>query len=209
MKYNAVALLILCLTMSVQFVHAQSPKGKYVIFTFEYINNKSPHGKQIYYWIQSVDSISRQQIHLDKILLSDYSESELQDCCTGKSINPYTSTSASANSYNFNKKYYMALDTIECIIKKHRKRIQTVDKANEQGINDLLSIYITPVEGIFCLSKFISIRDREKLYKGSICIPYSSFSYYRKFWESDEYKSVMKHDYSLLLYSILPPNHVE
>ena len=193
--------------MSIQFAYAQLSKAKYIVFTFEYSNNESPHGTQIYYWIQSVDSIGRQHSHLNKLLLSGYSESELQSCCIGKSINPYTSTSV--NSYNFNQKYYMALDTVERIIKKYRKRIRVEYKDHEKKAGETINIYITPIEGIFCVSGFIPLRDREMLYKDSIIIPYSSFCFYRRFWESEEYKYVVKHDYTRFLYSILPPNIVK
>lgn len=206
MKYNT-AIFVVLLTISVQFAHAQLSKGKYIIFTFEYINNNSPHGTQIYYWIQSVDSLSQQQPHLDKLLLSGYSISELQDCCSGKSINPYTGTNT--NSYEFGNKYYMSIDTISFIIRNSRKKIKSIHKTIKEKNNDLLNIYITPVEGVFCSSKFSPIRDKENLYKGLISIPYSSFCFYKNFWKSEEYRFIKNSNYLKFMYSILPPNRIE
>ena len=206
MKYKSSTLLILFLTMSIQFARAQLTSNKYIIFTFEYFSNKSPHGTQVYYWIQSVDSLNRQNPHLSKLILSGYSVSELQDCCSGKSINPYTSTSTSTNLYNFPQKYYMVLDSVERIIKRHRKRIQVAHKMYENKFSETTKIYITPIQGVFCQSKFAPLRDREMIYNGSISAPYANLSFYQGFWGSEEYKFVIKRDYSKFMYSTLPPN---
>jgi hypothetical protein len=206
MKFIYVASLIIGMLFMNHVAYSQLPQNRYLIFSFEDTYKISPHGTQTYYWIQPIDSVKKGNRILKKIFVSGYSTSELQDCCLGKAINPYAGVIGSG-SYSFSKEHYLMLDTLERMIKRHRKKIQSIKIVQKQGQQETANLFATPITGLFCMSDFLNIGLHGQNYNGKIYVPYGHFSFINNFWISQEGNAVLITDFSKFPFSILPASH--
>src|SRR5256885_1008648 len=128
-------------------------RRSYVIITVEDSFSRGFEGIFNYYWIIESDSIKVFN-SLFYPLLFDFSKSNFENCCKGIDIDPFSLTKADSVYYIGNE-YYKEAKTLEKIIRSKRKKVQQITKnwVLRKG-KELITFYITPINGIFCSSNF-------------------------------------------------------
>lgn len=180
----------------------QNLRHNYVVFTFEDTYKVSQHGKSLYYLIEPVDSIASKHNALSFIFLSGFSKDNLDDCCSGKEINPFAITANT--SYGFSEKYSRSLDSLKQIIYKNRRRVQVIKKTWASGQIENIEIFVTPISGVFCSSKFSKIGLYSSDYSGLLYLGNSNFHGIESFWSTKEGSIISKQDYSSTFFSVFP-----
>ena len=180
--------------------------GKYIIFTFENKYKISPHGTKTFYWIVAEDSVKSYNLVLHHLFSRKYySNTYLTDCCAGKDIDPFLDDGSPTATYD--PLYYKSLDTLNKIVKKNRRKLQTNIKKWKDGQQEYTTIFATPVSGKFCSSNFHILGQMRLGYKRKVYMPYSSFSYSKDFWKSEfeKAKYILHYDYySKVKFDIIP-----
>lgn len=158
---------------------AQISRSQYVVFMFEDTYKNSPHGTDTYYWIIPADSLKKHK-RIAPLLLSGFSKTTLESCCKGDTIDPYAVTATT--SYDFSNNYFAGIDSLRQLIFKNRKRIQIISKKWESGQREKLKVFATPIQGIFCSSKYSIQSSKIGKDNGRIYFPVSGFNYITNFW---------------------------
>ena len=175
---------------------------KYVIITFEDIYNVAKYEKKNYYWIVSQDSIISYNIVLSHLFIGGFSKTNLDDCRMGVFFDPYIITQNT--NYNFDSIFYCNLTKLENILNKKKKKLQQIKKKWSTGKKEIITIFATPIIGIFCSSDYHILGQQRYGYNKKIYLPVSSFLYSEEFWKSDKAKFILKYDLSKLNFSIIP-----
>lgn len=173
----------------------------YIIFTIEDTYKVSQHGTQTYFWIIPVDSIKSHNMTISRLFLSDFTRSNLEDCCLGKPFDPFVYDQDP--SIALDSDYRERLDNLKQLVRQRKKKIQKIDKKWESGQAETVVIFATPVVGEFCSSDFHPIGQHRTGYRGRVYLPKASFRYDDTFWSSSRADYVMKKDFSLLDFDII------
>lgn len=189
---------LLGLLLSSQLALGQAYRSTYLLFTFEDINNRSPHGTQTYYWLQPLDSVS-QGLALRPLFLSGFSQQDERACCQGQAINPYLVTQSS--SYDFDQRHFTTLDTLRHLLRTQRRKIQTIHKRWATGQQQTITVYLTPISGVFCTANFLN----SGLYTRRLYLPQAKFAGAPSFWQSKASKLTGNWDYSDVPFAVLRP----
>ena len=179
---------------------AQEPSNKYVIFTFEEHYRISPHGMRKYYWIQQIDSTGSNPLHLSALFISIYSKDNLDDICMGIMTDPFLV--GESTNFNLPDKHIAVRDSLQILIDKNRKRIQTIQKSWDNGQKSSIYVYVTPISGKFCAAKLRRKESNGEYYNGRIFLPFSNFHLTKEFWDTEAGKRIRASDFSRTNYSI-------
>jgi hypothetical protein len=200
--------IVLSFLATIDILYAQQPVvSRFIILTVEDKWSKNYEGTYRYYWICEYDSIrglSHSEFH--PFFLSAFSKSNLDDCCNGIAIDPFTVTQ-SDSVYEMEKKYYAELDNLKLLIKTGRKKTQEIVKKWSSTKNtQFITFFITPIKGRFCITEISKNGQSRTGYKGKVFIPYSSFELDNGFWNTPKSSFLLNHDfYSLRYNSVSPP----
>ncbi len=181
---------------------AQSPIHKYVIITFEDVYKQSQHGVKSYYWIVNQDSIKSPDFKMSFLFLSNFSKSDLIDCCNGKDIDPLAVFQNRSDGI-FDQTYYKKLEQLKLLIKTKRIRLQTIRKNWQSGQQEVITVFATSIQGNFCSSNFHVLGQQRYGYKGKVFIPNSSFTYSDDFLNSKDAKLILNQDFSKRQFDII------
>jgi hypothetical protein len=193
--------LLLALLLSSQLVAGQAAQGTYLLFTFEEATSRSPHGTKTYYWLQPLDSIAQGPL-LRPLFVHGFSQQDDLACCQGQAVNPYAVTQSS--SYDFDQPHYVAVDSLRHLLQTQRRKIQTIRKRSANGQQQTLTVYLTPVSGVFCAANFLQIGLYATNYAGRLYLPRAKFVGVPSFWQSQESQQVAAADYSRVPFAIFP-----
>lgn len=206
MTKNKIILLALLLVGSIAIVCAQEKQTKeYLILSFErkfVVSKISPHGVQSYYWIIPLDSIKSYKYHVYHLFIDGFSKKNIDDCCSGKEIDPFLVFSNEAKSRDTLD--YKSLDKLHRIIKENKKELLSVSKKWKTGNREDIKIFAIPISGKFCWSDFHQFGQKRTGYKGKVFIPYSTFDFLPGFWDSSISKFVINRDFSKIEFDIIP-----
>jgi len=183
----------------------------YVIFNFVHHHHGSirPHlGNFVdnYYWIVPIDSINNKwAFNISPLIVNAESQIEVDKCAKGNT----------ANFFGFwegaSEEYINEIDSFMKIIKKNRKKIQTItiewhkDKIRKK---EKIEVYAIPISGIFCncIQVYYTGASKIEEFSGKMFyIPYSDFKYIESFWGSSEWEIVKYVDYSIVNFTSLTP----
>lgn len=196
MQKTISTVLMVCLYFLTSNIYAQNlQKSKFIIITFEDDYSKSFHGIQRYFWVIPIDSIKSFQNILYPIYLSSYSKSHLNDCILGKSIDP-SIPSLKPGDRDFDSLWNASHNTLDELIFKKRKLVQTIKKIWSNGNKETISIYATPIITEFCSCNFMVTTQTLGVYDGKIFLAGNFSEGYNEFWKSDLASFVLKQDYS-------------
>jgi hypothetical protein len=193
--------LLLALLLSSQLVAGQAFRGTYLLFTFEETASRSPHGTQTYYWLQPLDSIAHGPL-LRPLFMQGFSQQDELACCQGQAINPYAVTQSS--SYNFDQPHYAAVDSLRHLLQTQRRKMQTIRKRWASGQQQTLTVYLTPVSGVFCAANFLQVGLYATSCAGRLYLPRAKFVGVPSFWHRSESQQVAAWDYSRVPFAIFP-----
>lgn len=198
--------LVLCLllsfcTLADAFSQGTEP-GLYVVITFDDVYKISQHGKRDYFWIISNDSLKSYESKLSRLFLSDFTKNNLEDCCSGKPIDPFVFTEGSI--FTFDDRYSKDLETLTQLILKHKRKLQRISKKWETGQEETITVFATPIRGRFCSSEYHLSGQIRRGYKGQVFLPFSSFAYAEDFWKTTNAKFILDQDFSRHKFDLTP-----
>ena len=174
----------------------------YVIITIEDTYKISQHGTQTYFWIVPVDSIKSYNTTMSRLFLSDFTMNNLDDCCSGKAIDPFVYEQNS--NFSIDATYSASLKNLKELVLKNKKKVQRIEKKWYSNQNETIVVYATPVSGKFCSSDFHPIGQHRTGYHGRVYVPKSSFAHSENFWSSLKANYILKQDFSALDFDIIP-----
>lgn len=186
--------------MTNSFAQGQQPVP-YIILTIEDTYKVSQHGTQTYFWIIPVDSIKSYNMTISRLFLSDFTRSNLEDCCLGKPFDPFVYDQNL--SIALDSDYRERLDNLKQLVLNRKKQIQKINKKWKSGQAETIVIFATPVVGEFCSSDFHPIGQHRTGYLGRVYLPKASFKYDDTFWSSPKADYVEKQDFSILDFDII------
>jgi hypothetical protein len=171
-------------------------EGKYVVFLFERQRNNMHKEKDFFYWITSIDSISKQGFNLFPLYLSDFTKSDLIKCSRGETINPYLINGDTI--HDLDKESKSSIHNLFELISKNQTKIQSISKTWGKKNKETVNVYVTPITGNFfsCVMESFELID----YTGSIYLPASDFKIYIGFWDLPVAKNVISQDYSYFFF---------
>ncbi len=190
-------LLVILLFVNHMAMAQKVESGKYVILTVEDFFSKSFEGGKKYFFIVKTDSIKSLNNTFSLLITSGFSKRQLENCCTGIDIDPFTFTMADS-TFKLGEKYIRESDQFDNLVLSKRKKIQTVKK--EWIITkstETITFYVTPIKGKFCSSEFEKSGQWKIDYSGKIFIPYSSFELDVEFWDSEKFQNLSRKIYLL------------
>ena len=195
--------VLLSAGMTNREARGQSTSGTYLVYTFEDTYKISPHGTESYYWLQPLDSVQAGPAGLRVFFPFGFEASTLFDCRQGTAFNPF-SVPVTDMQHKFDKQYFAAADTLERVVYRGRKKIQTITKRWGSGQRETIEVYVTPVAGRFCYAPFSQAGFRGSSYRGLVFLPLSHFKPYPAFWSDPRHAHVLNQDYSQVPFSALP-----
>ena len=174
----------------------------YVILSIEQTHTISQHGTRTYFWIIPVDSIKPNgSSTIARLFLSGFTADNLEDCCSGKPIDP--SIVFGNSSFTLETDYQLGLRSLMELVLKNRRKVQKIQKKWKDQTETIV-VFATPVLGQFCSSDFHEIGQHRTGYRGEVYIPKSSFRNYDMFWSSPKANNIVHHDFSTLDIDIIP-----
>jgi hypothetical protein len=200
MKRKKIKILFLCIFLFEGLFAQSGPKG-YVIISFEDTWKVSFEGKIIYPWIIPQDSINSVDFPLSYLFVSHISTKDVIDCKNGLPIDPGTIFSVPNDTFDVTVNDQIAL--LKDILSKNKRQIESITKKWEIGQVEKVVVYATPVIGEFCFTGYHKVGKASDRYKGKVCIPLSSFTVDKTFWENSKSKFVLHRDYSNINFKIL------
>ena len=199
-KILSLIILISIISMGPPKIKPVGQNSKYVIFTFHEKYKISQHDEKNYYWILPQDSISTNKFNIARLFISGFSVNNLNDCCNGKGIDP--ELVRSDEDYHLDTEYIKSINALRQLI--NNNKIQTIHKKWQQGQEQDIEIYITPILGKFCSANYGWNGHKTRNYNGIVYIPKSDFNYDVGFWNTLEYKKIITQDFSEVKYYIIP-----
>jgi hypothetical protein len=194
--------VLLLMTLASREVRSQTRSGTYLIYSFEDTYKTSQHGTTTYYWLQPLDSVQSGPAALSVFYQSGFSTNVLAKCENGTAFDPFVIHQD--ESYQFDRKHYATADTLERLIYKGRKKIQTITKRWPAGQRETVEVFVTPIAGRFCSAPFSPGGPHGFGYRGLIFLPVSHFKARPGFWSDPRSTDVLTSDYSRVHFSILP-----
>jgi hypothetical protein len=194
--------LVLLFGLAINLFSQNSESSGYVILTIEDTYKTSQHGTQTYFWIAPVDSINSYNSRMARLFISGFTQNNLEDCCSGKPIDPVVYDQNSNSSLE--QDYALRLMDLKELILKNKKKVQKISKNWQSGQVETVVIFATPVLGQFCSSDFHPIGQHRTGYNGKVYVPKSSFKYDGKFWTTSKANYILKQDFSVLDFDIIP-----
>jgi hypothetical protein len=172
----------------------------YVIISFEDVYKISNHKIKTYHWIVEIDSIQSYDIQ-PSYLFFNFSKQNLEDCCKGIEVDPFLVFPNS--KYEIDSLHVSDINKLSAIIAKNKRKVLEVKKNWTSGQKETITIYATPVIGKFCSSNFHKIGQQRQGYTGRVFMPFSSFEYQSKFWQSPESKFILNIDLSKIKFDAI------
>lgn len=196
--------LFFLLVLAGQNTMAQKQEpNSYIILTVEDSFSRGFEGIKTHYWIIETDSIKSSSSPFHPLLLSGFSKNNFEDCCNGIDVDPFVITS-SDSVFNIGNAYFRELEHLEKLVLAKRKKVQQITKEwTLKKSKELISFYITPIKGRFCVSEFANTGQWRTGYSGRIFIPYSSFQANLDFWKSTQFSILANMDFANLKYNIV------
>lgn len=194
-KYNAVFLI--CIILYGNVFAQNSQRTKFVVITYEDNYSKSLHGNQRYFWVIETDSIKSFKSLLYPLYLSNYSQTHLSNCVSGKSIDPAIPT-LKPGDHDFDSLWLDSHEKLEKLIYVRRKLIQTIQKKWSSGNKETITIYATPIIGEFYSCQLLLTGQPPYPYKGRIFLAGNFVKNDDQFWKSALANFILKQDFSNL-----------
>lgn len=178
-----------------------------LIISIEVEKNKGLHKIQNDYWVVSINSWTNpNEKSLYPFNIEGFSATDLDECCIDKELilfNPTTS-----ESFDFEDGFLQSQNNLLSLVKENRTKVQTINKKWKSGIREKITIYVTPVNGIFCTCEVKHKNEHIDIgFEGEILMPISDFEYNPIFLKSDLYKNIIKYDFSELPFLSLHTMH--
>lgn len=174
----------------------------YVIVTIEDTYKTSQHSTQTYFWIVPVDSIKSYSSVMSRLFISDFTINNLEDCCSGKPIDPRVYDQNS--NFALDSDYLSSLRNLRELVLKNKRKVQQIDKKWQSGQTEKVVVFATPILGQFCSSDFHQIGQHRTGYHGKVYVPKSSFKHFENFWSSSKADYILKQDFSTLDFDVIP-----
>ena len=162
---------------------------EYLVVSFEIDRTKDAHDTKKYYWIISKDSLGSLNATLSPLFLTGFTNDQFQSCCNGNEVDIYSFKKG--DTFDLSDQY---LITLNGIIEKNKRKIQTVTKNWNNGYKERIDIYVTPVKGQFCMCPMSQKSEEMIGFNGCIFLPKGNFVYDDSFWESAKAKSPILND---------------
>jgi hypothetical protein len=193
-------LIMIFLSCFANKVNSQEIEKGYIIYSFEINRHQGSHGNFLYYWITPIDLIKKEAaIKLFPVYLDNfYATNDFNDCCSQKSIDIFTATTAT--KFEISDFYDKQLDTLILIVSKNKKLVQKITKKWTNGAKEDIHIWATPIIGQFCSCGLVGYSVERIDYKGLIFLPKSDFSLFDDFWNQEISKEILFTDYSKFAY---------
>ncbi|BDD06797.1 hypothetical protein [Aureibacter tunicatorum] len=170
-------------------------KSKYIIVSFE-LKKQKPKITQVFHWIVATDSVEdRITFDIYPLYIEEPTDYNLNRCINGDTVTVFSA----AGEFMFSDEYKTQLNELITIIDSRKIKVQKTTLKWAKGIRgkEKVSVYITPISGIFC--HCLQIHKNYKVeFKGLVYMPVSSFSFDDKFWNTKSAKIVKYADYSLV-----------
>lgn len=184
-------------------LHARSQNvaGNFVVFTFEDAHKISQHGLKRSYWVVPVDSIRADAFPASVLLLHNFTRTDLDSCCRGRPLTPFEF--APGVSFHFEPSYGAGVDTLERLIRRHRKAVQRLTKRWETGQREIVKVFATPLTARFCAAPISNLGRFHFGYTGCIYVPQTRFRAFDTFWGTQQAALVLNRDYSRLNFNIV------
>lgn len=178
-----------------------------LVISIEIERNKGLHKFRNDYWVVSINSWTKpNERSLYPLNLYGFSATDLDECCIDKELILFNPTTL--ESFEFEEGFLQSQNNLISLIKEKRKIIQTINKKWKSGIREKITVYITPVNGIFCICEVKHKNEHVDIgYEGEILMPLSDFEYNPTFLKSDLYKNIIKYDFSELPFLSLHTMH--
>lgn len=171
----------------------QDDENKLLIISIEKRTNRSVHKLEKNYWaIPQWEIEGALQEAILPLFIDGYSGTDLTECCQESSLTLFNYTKE--EDFTLEDNY----EILENIIKKHGKKIQVAKKIWAGGAKEKIKVYITPVEGKFCVCEILDARDNTNAkvgYIGNIVVPFAGLSYAPQFWHSSLDLQIAQFDY--------------
>lgn len=176
---------------------------RYAILTVEDSFSRGFEGTKKYYWIIEIDSIQLTKSAFYPLLLSRFSKNNFESCCKGIHTDPFVITPADS-VFDFGNDYFKESEYLTKLIISNRKKImQIVKEWPIKKSKEIITFYITPIQGKFCSSGFAKTGQWRTGYNGIIFIPYSTFEVNLDFWNSPQLSILSIMDFSYLNFNVV------
>jgi hypothetical protein len=96
------------------------------------------------------------------------------------------------------------MDSLRHLLRTQRRRIQTIRKRWASGQQQTLTVYFTPVSGVFCVANFWQSGLYATAYAGRLYLPRAKFVGLTSFWQRPDSQQVVAWDYSRVPFAIFP-----
>lgn len=194
MKYFLITALAL---ISIMEIRAANKGQFYCILSFERIRKGQADGTEIFFWMAEADSVKSQGFKLSPLYLGSFSNTLLQSCAEGDTVNPYLVTED--DNYEFEKGYEEMLSDLSASILSKKEKIQTIKKAWGKD-KETVTVYLTMVKGTFYDCQMTSFGYID--YQGKIFLPAGGIEYEVVNSEDAEIdlKAILKADYSYFFF---------
>lgn len=170
-----------------QYGMTQEVKKDYLVLTFEKINKKELHRDNLYYWIIPVDSLNSKNKQLYPFYIEGYSNSAFMNCKDSKAVNFFIPTKQT--NWDFSDEYLKMQEGIFEIIKDNRHKILTSKNKWDDGLEETLNVYITPITGVLCNCELNSENQVLINYHDKVYLPISDIQYLASFWPRKDFYS--------------------
>ena len=189
-------LLVIVLSLMALQLRSQDIEDKFVVVTIEKETDSKLHKRETDYWIVSLKLWEKSpEEAVLPLYLVGFSSTDFKECCTDKSLILFNSTTE--ETFEFAEDFKNDQNTLIKLIAKERKRVQTIKKKWVTGYKERVTIYLTPINGKFCLCSVVHKDGGSKLgYEGQAAMPVSGFSYDSTFWSSKEARQIERFDYA-------------
>nr|WP_294946058.1 hypothetical protein [uncultured Mucilaginibacter sp.] len=174
--------------------YCQPTKGKYLIITFEVINQPNHFDTRYFNYITPIDSIKKWKFEISPLMELVNSDYMFKRCIKGDTVNAFTSTTG--NNY---KERFSTINKLDSIIKKRRFKVQTIDKKWEDRL-EKVNVYITPVIGDFCkcFHRHRLYSDGKPFSSGNIYGVIAADVYDESFKNTKAFNWAYRNDYSFI-----------
>jgi len=192
---RSILLTLLLITLFTR-VSAQNEQDSFVIVTIEMKSSSRLHPFESDYWVIPLTLWKDSEEEVIPLYIGGFSQTDINECCISDTLimfNPSTN-----ESFEFKRSFLESLNALRNSVIKKRRKVQTVRKKWD-GYKEGLSVYLTPIKGIFCLCEIKYKNDNSKSgYKGKIAIPFGQTEINPGFWDTQKFKEIRRFDFSAL-----------
>ena len=189
--------LFLALMMNLLMMSQEQNLNSFIIVTFKFERKGDLHSTKEYFWITETESInSIEDLILFPLYFDEFSKEDLNECMGQRDVNIFTMY----NGENFvlEKELIDNINTLKEFVQTKNIKVQSISKKWENNkLKEKVTVYITPVLGIFCSSNIAEYSSKEINYKGFIYIPLSNFAPNPNFFNTQKWKLIKNFDFSI------------